>query len=216
MPFKSKAQQRFMWAKHPRMAKEWQSKTPNSGKSLPEHVKKALFIEKTAKILFEKISAAPTPPPQPVSTFPENPSQAWKSDSLSSAGFMSKSVNHPTWAQAKMDSTATQKLNSKSFPEAGMMMSKRESAAGWAAKDPALNETRRQWISGKARMLGEAGDKGRGFIADSTITPNTGRASYLWKGALGVQSGTVDAYRNSNAVVDSLRSWYPQTRGWLK
>jgi len=39
MPFKSKAQQGFMFAKHPEMAKEWAEKTPNISK-LPEHVKK--------------------------------------------------------------------------------------------------------------------------------------------------------------------------------
>jgi len=35
MPFKSKAQQRFMFSKHPKMAKEWAAKT--NFKSLPEH-----------------------------------------------------------------------------------------------------------------------------------------------------------------------------------
>jgi hypothetical protein len=38
MPFKSKAQERFMFARHPEMAKEWAAKTP-SQKALPEHVK---------------------------------------------------------------------------------------------------------------------------------------------------------------------------------
>lgn len=39
MPFKSKAQARLMWAKHPEMAKEWAEKTP-SIQALPEKVKK--------------------------------------------------------------------------------------------------------------------------------------------------------------------------------
>lgn len=39
MPFKSLAQMRLMYAKNPKMAKEWASKTPNI-KSLPEKVKK--------------------------------------------------------------------------------------------------------------------------------------------------------------------------------
>ena len=38
MPFVSKTQQRFMFARHPKMAKEWADKTPNI-KGLPEHVK---------------------------------------------------------------------------------------------------------------------------------------------------------------------------------
>jgi hypothetical protein len=39
MPFKSKAQRRYLYAKHPEVAKEFESKTPK-GKKLPQHVKK--------------------------------------------------------------------------------------------------------------------------------------------------------------------------------
>ena len=39
MPFKSKQQRKFMYAKHPEMAKEWEEKTPK-GKALPKKVKK--------------------------------------------------------------------------------------------------------------------------------------------------------------------------------
>ena len=39
MPFKSKAQQRYMFAKHPEIAKEFAEATPNI-KRLPEHVGK--------------------------------------------------------------------------------------------------------------------------------------------------------------------------------
>lgn len=39
MPFKSKAQRRFMYAKHPKLAKEFEEKT-SKGKKLPEKVKK--------------------------------------------------------------------------------------------------------------------------------------------------------------------------------
>ena len=39
MPFKSKAQQKLMFAKHPEMAKEMASKTPNM-KALPERKNK--------------------------------------------------------------------------------------------------------------------------------------------------------------------------------
>jgi hypothetical protein len=35
MPFKSKAQMRWMFANHPKMAKEWAAETPNE-KALPE------------------------------------------------------------------------------------------------------------------------------------------------------------------------------------
>jgi hypothetical protein len=38
MPFKSEAQRRFMWAKHPRMAREFQDATPKNA-DLPEHMK---------------------------------------------------------------------------------------------------------------------------------------------------------------------------------
>jgi hypothetical protein len=40
MPFKSKAQQRFMFSQHPKMAKRWASKTL-SIKKLPETAKGA-------------------------------------------------------------------------------------------------------------------------------------------------------------------------------
>lgn len=39
MPFKSKAQARFMFANHPRIAKRWAKETHNM-KRLPNHVKK--------------------------------------------------------------------------------------------------------------------------------------------------------------------------------
>ena len=38
MPFKSKAQERWMWAKKPQMAKQWKAHTPKNAK-LPEKVK---------------------------------------------------------------------------------------------------------------------------------------------------------------------------------
>ena len=40
MPFKSEAQRRLMYAKHPDLAKEFEAATPK-GKKLPEHVKKS-------------------------------------------------------------------------------------------------------------------------------------------------------------------------------
>lgn len=42
MPFRSEAQRRFMYAKHPRIAKRWEKHTPK-GADLPEHVKKAML-----------------------------------------------------------------------------------------------------------------------------------------------------------------------------
>lgn len=57
MPFKSEAQRRFMWAKHPQMAREFQDATPKDA-DLPEHVKsKKATMEKTAE----------PPPPEGVS-----------------------------------------------------------------------------------------------------------------------------------------------------
>ena len=38
MPFKSLAQRRYMYAKHPKMAAEWEKHT-SKGKKLPKHVK---------------------------------------------------------------------------------------------------------------------------------------------------------------------------------
>lgn len=39
MPFKSKAQTRFMYAKHPKIARRWQGHTSTSYKNLPARVK---------------------------------------------------------------------------------------------------------------------------------------------------------------------------------
>jgi len=39
MPFKSKAQQKFMHVKHPKIAKRWDDETPNM-KELPKRAKK--------------------------------------------------------------------------------------------------------------------------------------------------------------------------------
>jgi hypothetical protein len=37
MPFKSEAQRKFLWAKHPEIAERWTREYPNK-KKLPEHV----------------------------------------------------------------------------------------------------------------------------------------------------------------------------------
>ena len=39
MPFKSEAQRRYLWAKHPQIAERWAKEYPNQ-KSLPRHVRK--------------------------------------------------------------------------------------------------------------------------------------------------------------------------------
>ena len=39
MPFKSQAQRRYMYAKHPAIAKRFEAETPK-GKKLPKHVKR--------------------------------------------------------------------------------------------------------------------------------------------------------------------------------
>jgi len=55
MPFKSEAQRRFMYAKHPEIAKRFQKHTPK-GADLPEHVKKSAQ-EAIAEALGEKQAA---------------------------------------------------------------------------------------------------------------------------------------------------------------
>lgn len=42
MPFKSESQRRFMWMKHPEIAKKWSHEYPESNKGLPSHVGKEL------------------------------------------------------------------------------------------------------------------------------------------------------------------------------
>ena len=48
MPFKSQAQRKFMYAKHPGIAKKWSKEYPNQGK-LPKHVKRSLKKAKYKK-----------------------------------------------------------------------------------------------------------------------------------------------------------------------
>lgn len=47
MPFKSEAQRRFMWLKHPKIAKRWSHEKGAKTKGLPYH-KKETESEKTA------------------------------------------------------------------------------------------------------------------------------------------------------------------------
>jgi hypothetical protein len=64
MPFKSNAQRKWMFAAEKRgevpkgTAERWAKHTPKS-KDLPEHVKTAMFEDKLARILFEKVAQAP-------------------------------------------------------------------------------------------------------------------------------------------------------------
>ena len=37
MPFESEAQRRFMWAKHPKIARRWSKEHPESTHDLPMH-----------------------------------------------------------------------------------------------------------------------------------------------------------------------------------
>jgi hypothetical protein len=56
MPFESKSQQRFMFAKHPRIAKRWAKKTPDM-KHLPEKAeqeKKSSLNDCFTKIALDK------------------------------------------------------------------------------------------------------------------------------------------------------------------
>lgn len=48
MPFKSEAQRRFMYAKHPSMAKKFEKATPK-GKKLPERKHKESAMRKLAR-----------------------------------------------------------------------------------------------------------------------------------------------------------------------
>jgi hypothetical protein len=46
MPFKSQSQRRYLYATHPKIAREWEAETPK-GKKLPDKVKKR--VNKTKK-----------------------------------------------------------------------------------------------------------------------------------------------------------------------
>jgi hypothetical protein len=53
MPFKSKAQMRFMFARHPTIAKRW-AKEYDTPKELPEHVRKKAKHDTIKKMLRRK------------------------------------------------------------------------------------------------------------------------------------------------------------------
>jgi hypothetical protein len=53
MPFKSKAQRRFMYANHPEIAAEFSKATPK-GKNLPEHVRGAVHNAERAQRKIDK------------------------------------------------------------------------------------------------------------------------------------------------------------------
>lgn len=48
MPFKSKAQMRFLFAKHPEIAKRWAAETPKDA-DLPQHVALRKAMKKVGK-----------------------------------------------------------------------------------------------------------------------------------------------------------------------
>lgn len=54
MPFKSQAQRRFMYAKHPKIAKKWEAHTPKNAK-LPEKVSSESFENKIDLLLNQPI-----------------------------------------------------------------------------------------------------------------------------------------------------------------
>jgi hypothetical protein len=56
-PFVSKAQRRYLYAKHPAIAKRWEKHTPE-GTRLPEHVKKSALILKWVENALEKRAQA--------------------------------------------------------------------------------------------------------------------------------------------------------------
>lgn len=57
MPFKSKAQAKWMFANKPKMAKEWASKT-KSIKALPVKAKKTLTIKQAKSMPLAKLEKA--------------------------------------------------------------------------------------------------------------------------------------------------------------
>jgi len=48
MPFQSKAQQRYLYAKHPEIAKRWSKEYPKQG-PLPEHVARRAQLKRLAR-----------------------------------------------------------------------------------------------------------------------------------------------------------------------
>ena len=49
MPFRSESQRKWMFSKHPEMAKRWAAHTPKNA-DLPEHVKQSAFFDELQEI----------------------------------------------------------------------------------------------------------------------------------------------------------------------
>ena len=94
MPFKSDAQRRFMFAKHPGIAKRWAAHTPK-GKDLPEHVKKAVDA---AKATFAPLEIKLPPQPKPLEV------------TMPAPGALATPIGAPSLA--KLKAVATRKLAS--------------------------------------------------------------------------------------------------------
>lgn len=56
MPFRSKSQQKWIFAHRPQMAKKWANETPSFG-SLPEHAPKQPAIHTSAPVNFDKLTS---------------------------------------------------------------------------------------------------------------------------------------------------------------
>ena len=69
MPFKSRSQQKWMYANEPAMAKQWQKETPK-GKKLPEHVKKAFQLGNGQPVQLPQRPMAPKAPVAPAGARP--------------------------------------------------------------------------------------------------------------------------------------------------
>lgn len=49
MPFQSEAQRKYLWAKHPEIAKRWAHEYPESNKGLPEHKRKSKTLAESMR-----------------------------------------------------------------------------------------------------------------------------------------------------------------------
>ena len=56
MPFKSEAQRRYLWLKHPDVAKKWAHEPGAKNKGLPMHKGKTKFVKKGGKVVAQRRS----------------------------------------------------------------------------------------------------------------------------------------------------------------
>ena len=154
MPFRSKAQRRFMHARHPEMAKRWEAHTPK-GQSLPTHVKDAGLTGMTDALTRFGLKRAGE---ELRLKIPERKFHGFDSATRTEAdrGHEKKAIGLPDYGDRRSSEDLAQMLQSLEAPS--------RSGQPFASKDPLDRET--NWGPPSNMAAGDVG--GRSGLGQST------------------------------------------------